>query len=320
MRPPELLAVRYGVFTAAEVARFGIATTSGSRLRAFRMAGSVYSLLPPPWTAEQRWTAGVLAGGPGALLFGETLLEAFGLVPVSANRPVDVLVPATTRRRDTAFVSFRRSRAPLPAGYAIRGRLTRPLASDVGVAAAPALVAHLATYYQAAEVRATLATLTQKRLVRLSEVSGWAAKHPRVPGAKIAAWAAGELAGGLQSEGEVRLHQTARDLGLAPDETQVKIWHGRQLVSVTDAFWSAGVAGYFDGAVHMQHAMHQADIARRERLRTAGLLVLEVTSVTLVDRKAFRRALETRLEQARAGIAVRRWSRSDRGIELDTGF
>lgn len=320
MRPSELLAARYGVYAEAESDYFGVGTTHGSRRRGFRMIGSIYSALPPPWTAEARWTAGVLAGGPGALLFGETLLEAFGLVPISANRHVQVVIPNAARRQDAGFVRFTRTRHPLAAGYGIRGRLARPLARDIGVAAAPLLIAHLGTYYKATEVRATMATLVQKRLTTVVEVAEWSANHPQVPGAKVAAWAAAELAGGLQSEGEVRFHQRARALGMPPDAAQVEIWRGGTLVSVTDAIWKAGVAGYFDGVVHMDHAAHQKDIAIRERLRTAGLVVCEATNDTLNNRAAFGRTLAARLQQARDGEAARLWVRSARGIELEAGY
>ena len=320
VKPAEHLATRHGVFMAAEARTFGIRQRRGGKWDAHRMIGSVYSVLPAPWTAEARWTAGVLAGGPGALLFGDSWLEALGLESVSPTRIVHVLTPAAAGRSSSTFAHFTRTRQPLAAGYGVRQQLVRPLAADIGLAAAPLMVAHLATYFPAGEVRATLATTVQKRLTTVEEVATWAAGHPRSPGAKVAAWAAGELAGGLQSEGEVRFHTLARAVGMPPDAAQVDIWSGRTRVSTTDAFWEAGVAGYYDGVLHMLHATHKRDIAIRERLRTAGLLVAEVTSDTLNDRASFAQALAARLDQAREAASARHWTRSDRGIELGAGF
>ena len=109
-------------------------------------------------------------------------------------------------------------------------------------------------------------------------------------------------------------------LGHPPDAAQVQIWRGPKLVSTTDAFWDVGVVGYYDGIVHMTHAAHQADIAIRERLRTAGLVVCEATNATLNDRAGFGKTLAARLEQARESAGSRRWTRSERGVELAPGF
>lgn len=47
-------------------------------------------------------------------------------------------------------------------------------------------------------------------------------QHPRLPGSRLAAAAALELAGGVESMGELRTLRALRRLG--PDAPQVEIW------------------------------------------------------------------------------------------------
>lgn len=309
-----LLAARRGVYLDREAERFGIGRARNGSAKGYPMVRGVRCLLPPPWSAEARWTAGALVGGDGALLTGESWLQAFGVVPPRPLAPVTVLISHDQRRRDAGFVRMERAQWPEQAGYAELLRLSRPLAADVGVGSARSTLTRLAAAWTPEEIRALLAKLSQQRITTPTAVLEWTDLHPRLPGAGAAAWAARELAGGEDSEGEVQFIKLAHSFGQAPDALHVNIFARGELLSITDAWWDIGVPGFYDGAVHFSKEMSENDLSRRDLMRDVGLAPFIATRKTLAEPQRFESRLGARLREAAGN--ERSWARTPAGVEL----
>ena len=232
-----LLAARYGVYRDREAGAFGIRRRRDGAPVGHPMTRGVRCLLPPPWTVEARRTGAVLGGGVGALLAGDSWLEAFGIDTPSPFAPVTVLIRHGCVKHATRLAVYQRSRVLEPASHRERSFLTAALARDVGVASARSVVVHAGASFVHTELRGLLATLTQTGVTSPGAVIDFARLHPRLPGAAAARRVALDLANGADSEGEFQFLELARAAGLPADRGHVKIFRHGRVLSTTDGWW-----------------------------------------------------------------------------------
>ena len=106
----QLLLVRAGDLLGAGFTRSGIDKRI-RRGRLFPLHPGVYATHPPPYTRDQRWLAGVLACGPGALLSDWPAATKLGIVPSSVRPkpfPVHVTIPPGNGSRTRRGIAVHR--------------------------------------------------------------------------------------------------------------------------------------------------------------------------------------------------------------------
>jgi hypothetical protein len=267
-----------GVITRGQLIALGVtADHIEYRLRVGRLHPlhrSVYATGHAPLTRDARFTAAVLAAGPGAALSHRAAAQHWGL-PVAGRGPVDVTVGRS--RRPQQGIAFHRATLPADEVTAHEGIPTTTVPRTVFDLAADLRPRQLERALNEAEA---LRLWDELSLVDLVE------RYPRRPGCPavrrlLAARAEGATV--TRSELEREFLEFVDELGLPTPETNAAI-EGLEV----DCVWRAArVAVELDSrAFHLTAAAFELDRERDRVLTVAGWRPVRVTWRQLVRSRA----------------------------------
>lgn len=279
----DLLREQHLVFTRRQLTACGM-TDNALRWRA-RSGGSwqklfqsVYLACTGTPTADQWDMAALLFAGPGSVLTAWAAMRRLGLrVPQSADLRasrradvIDVLVPATRKRRGNAFVRVHRT-IRIPPLVCVDGRIQFTLAARAVADAARGL-------RELRDVRAIVADAVQNDWCRISELEQ-ELREGAVPGSVLLRRALAEVAGGIRSVAEADLLDLIKWAGLPMPMFNARLIVGKRVVAVTDAWWpEEGVAVEVDSREwHLSPEAWEETVRRHARMTAHGILVLHFT-------------------------------------------
>lgn len=219
-------------------------------------------------TPRQRLRAGLLLGGPLAMLTSSTACRAYGLANLPDDRRVHVVVPASVRRtgRD---------------GYALHPT-TRPtdgqLLNGLRTVTPPRAVVDACLQLRSlTAVRGLLAEAVQQQRTTLDELDDELARAPR-RGSGLCRQALGEVSDGARSAPEAALLaavRRCRDLPAHAWNADVHDSQGRWLARPDLVFAGLRLVVEVDGRRwHWSPERQDADLVRHTRLEAAGWTVL----------------------------------------------
>ena len=291
----EVAARQHGVIGRAQLLTAGLGTEAiRHRVRAGRLHPlhrGVYAVGHPAVTFHGRCLAGVLAGGPGALLGRRSGAVLWGLLAPDGAVP-DVIV-TTGRRRPQPGVRLHRTRDVAPTEQRLR--------SAVPVTSPLRTLLDLAAWGDPREAIRAAEEAQVRRLVRPAELAGLV-DRPGAPLLRRAAAPDGRMPF-TRSEAERRLLRLVARAGLPRPRTNVRL-AGHEV----DALWPrervvVEVDGY---AFHSSPAAFDRDRRRDADLQAAGYRVLRLTWRALTDRPEESAArLAVLLAQASSGQGER---------------
>lgn len=229
----------------------------------------VYLALAGLPTAAQREMAALLYAGPASMITGPAALFSHG-VRIAHTEFVDVLVPASTQRRDLAFVRMHRS-ARVPGLMHVRDGIRY-----VPVARA---VADSARAMQAiGDVRAVVADAVQRGRCPLVFIAGEARDGP-TRGSALLRQAVAEVADGIRSGTESDLRGLIKHAGLPMPMFNPSLFAGGRFIARPDCWWrDAGVAGEADSREwHLSPRDWERTLARHALMSAHGIIVLHFT-------------------------------------------
>jgi very-short-patch-repair endonuclease len=271
MRLAELATAQHGVVHRRQLAALGFGDeaikTRVRRARLLRLHRGVYAVGHRSLSREGRWTAAVLACGPGAALSHHSAATAWGLRP-GWGPITDVTVPSTAGRTAPSGVRLHRVATLGPRDTRRLGalRVTSPerTLEDLAAHLSPA---RLGRAIDEAEARGLLA-----RPLRTARLPGAAALRAAMEGRRVT---------GSDLEAEF-LALLAR-AGLPRPRTNVVI--GPYTVDVL--FPEHALVVELDGfAHHRTRASFAADRARDRRLKALGYDVVRFTDADALTREA----------------------------------
>jgi hypothetical protein len=234
-----------------------------------RLLPGVYVAVTGTPTMVQQEMAALLYAGRGSVITGPAAARHHRL-RCPATEFIDVLMPASRRRRDAAFVRLHRTtRMPgqvLPFGplrYALPSRA-------VGDA-----VRGLDTLR---DVRAVVADAVQRGTCTVPDLVAELAAGPNVGSALFRA-ALGDVADGIRSAAEGDLKDLLAGSGLPMPLFNPRVFAGSQFIAIPDAWWpELGVAIEVDSAEwHLSPEDHANTLARGRRMAAHQINVLRVT-------------------------------------------
>ena len=217
-------------------------------------------------TDDQRDMAALLYAGPRGVLTGAAALRRHGIVTGSAGA-VDVVVPEDMQRVDAGFVRLHRT-VRLPRGFC--------LAREIRYALPPRAVADAARWLtDLAEVRAVVAGAVQRRMCPVERLVEELEQGPRQGSANLRR-ALAEVADGVRSAAEGRLHALIKRAALPMPLFNPRLFAGRAFLAVPDCWWpDAGVVAEVDSrAWHLSPRDWENTLARQARMAAAGIIVL----------------------------------------------
>ena len=269
--PERLAASQYGVITRAEAASCGV--TPRMLERRIGPDGPWQRLLPGVYltqtgvpSRDQQLMAALCYAGDGAIITGLAALARYG-VRTPETRLVDVLVPHALRRESREFVVVHRTRQ-VPRLRGADGPI-RYVAPARAVADAAAGLRRLD------DVRAIAAGAVQRDLCTVAELATeMGRRHRRESGVLRAVL--GEVADGIRSPAEGDFRDLVRRGGLPAPVLNARLYLGRQLLAVADAWWpQSGVAAEVDSREwHLSPDDWEQTMLRHARMTAAGVLVL----------------------------------------------
>ena len=236
-----------------------------ARGRLHRVRQGVYAVGHPRLTQEGRWMAGVLAGGPGAVLSHRSAAAHLGLRP--SQSAVEVTVPRRLRARHG--LRFHYSRLPADEFTVHDGiPVTTPPRTLFDLAAS-ITADQLARAVNQAEIRRLWDPLSLRDLLT---------RHPRRPGAAALRAALGFEGRITRSELEDLFLGFLRGAGLPPPVTNVPLRLGDRSVEADCVWLGPRLIVELDGyASHRMRAAYEGDRARDRALTASGWRVVRIT-------------------------------------------
>ena len=266
-----LLSRQHGVISRAQAMACGLGA-EGIRYR-LRVAGPWQRLLPGVYlthtgqpSADQREMAALLHAGSQGILTGNAALRRFDLAAPLAPG-VDVLLPATSRKRDAVFVRIHRT-ARLPRGFCVAGEIRYALPSRAVADAARGLT-------RLSDVRALVAAAVQQGTCPL-EVLAEEVNHGPVRGSALLRQAMAEVRVGVRSPAEGDLKDLIKWARLPVPMFNPRLFLGRAFLASPDCWWpDSGVAAEVDSrAWHLSPRDWENTLARHARMSAVGIIVL----------------------------------------------
>jgi hypothetical protein len=242
-----------------------------------RLAGPWQGLLPGVYLAAtgsptriQQEMAAMLYAGPGSVITGLAAVRQHDIRgPVTEF--IDVLIPASRRRRDADFVQLHRTtRLPTrvwqlgPLRYALPARAVADAVRDLS---------------SLRDVRAMVADAVQRRHCRVPNLSEELSKGPSV-GSKLFREALADVADGIRSAAEGDLKDLLAKSGLPAPLFNASIYDGDgTFIARPDAWWpDCGVAVEVDSHEwHLSPHDHTRTLERQRRMGKHGIVVLPFT-------------------------------------------
>jgi hypothetical protein len=285
-----------GVITRRQAVALGL--TKHALRHRLRLGGSWQGLLPGVYLAAtgspnriQQEMAGLLYAGPGSVITGLAAVRQHEIRgPVTEF--VDVLIPASRRRRDADFVQLHRTtRLPTrvwqlgPLRYALPARAVADAVRDLT---------------SLRDVRAMVADAVQRRHCRVPDLSEELSKGPSI-GSKLFRQALADVADGIRSAAEGDLKDLLAKSGLLAPLFNASIYDGDgTFIARPDAWWpERGVAVEVDSHEwHLSPHDHTRTLERQRRMGKHGIVVLPFTPREIRTQPAdvintIRHALET---------------------------
>ena len=218
---------------------------------------------------DQRDMAALLYAGPLSVLTGAAALRRFDLAALGTGA-VDVLVPASTQRRDAGFVRIHRT-ARLPERYCVAGKVRYVLPERAVADAARGLA-------DIGDVRAVVAGAVQRRRCRIEDLAEELEGGPRQGSARLRR-ALAEVADGVRSAAEAELRAVIKRAGLPMPMFNPRLFAGRAFIASPDCWWpDAGVAAEVDSRQwHLSPRDWENTLARHARMSAVGIIVLHFT-------------------------------------------
>jgi hypothetical protein len=242
-----------------------------------RLGGPWQGLLPGVYLAAtgsptriQQEMAAMLYAGPGSVITGLAAVRQHHIRgPVTES--VDVLIPASRRRRDADFVQLHRTtRLPTqvwqlgPLRYALSPRAVADAVRDLT---------------SLRDVRAMVADAVQRGHCRVPDLSEELSQGPSV-GSKLFREALADVADGIHSAAEGDLKDLLAKSGLPAPLFNASIYDGDgTFIARPDAWWpEKGVAVEVDSHEwHLSPHDHTRTLERQRRMGKRGILVLPFT-------------------------------------------
>jgi hypothetical protein len=251
--------------------------TPGELRHRLRSGGTWQTLLPgvylaatgTPTTLQQEMAA-LLYAGPGSVITGPAALRCHH-IRTELPDLVDVLVPASRRRRDAEFVRLRRtSRMP--------GRIWE--AGPVRYAPPPRAVADaVRDMTSLRDVRAVVADAVQRDKCAIGDLAAELGEGP-VAGSALLRRALADIADGIASTAEADLKDLLVRSGLPMPLFNASVYDADgTFIARPDAWWpDLGIAIEVDSREwHMSPEDHARTLARGRRMGKHQMIVLRFT-------------------------------------------
>jgi hypothetical protein len=290
----QLLSRQLDVITRRQALAAGVTASS---LR-HRLGNSWQSLIPGVYLAVtgtptiiQQQMAAMLHAGRGSVITGPAALQQHRIRGPAADR-IDVLIPASRRRQDAAFVRLHRTtRMPKriwrfgPLHYALPARAVADAVRDLS---------------SLRDVRAMVADAVQRGACAIPDLSAELDHGPSV-GSKLFREALADVADGIRSAAEGDLKDLLAKSRLPAPLFNASIYDGDDtFIARPDAWWpERGVAVEIDSHEwHLSPHDHTRTLERQRRMGKRGILVLPFTPREIRTQPAdvintIRHALET---------------------------
>ena len=264
------------VITREQAAAAGL--TKHALQHRLRREGPWQSLLPGVYLA-MTGTPTLLQQGMAALLYAGQGSVITGLAAVRqhhirgpATEFIDVLIPASRKRRDTAFVRVHRTtHRPTqawqvgPLRYALPARAVADAVRDLT---------------SLRDVRAMVADAVQRRACTIPDLSEELDKGPN-RGSKLFRETLTDVADGIHSAAEGDLKDLLRKSGLPMPLFNASLYEGdsKTFIARPDAWWpEKGLAVEVDSHEwHLSPHDHERTLERQRRMAKHGILVLPFT-------------------------------------------
>ncbi len=217
-------------------------------------------------TIIQQEMAALLHAGPGSVITGPAAVRHHRIRGPAAD-VIDVLLPASRKRRDAAFVRLHRTtRMPRriskfgPLHYALPGRAVADAVRDLA---------------SLREVRAVVADAVQRGCCQIQDLYAELTAGPNV-GSALFREALTDVADGIRSTAEGDLKDLLAKSGLPMPLFNPSVFDGGIFIARPDAWWSEfGVAVEVDSREwHMSPEDHASTLARGRRMAVHQMVVL----------------------------------------------
>ena len=290
----QLLSRQLDVITRRQALAAGVTASS---LR-HRLGNSWQSLIPGVYLAAtgtptiiQQQMAAMLHAGRGSVITGPAALQQHRIRGPAADL-IDVLIPASRRRQDAAFVRLHRTtRMPKriwrfgPLYYALPARAVADTVRDLT---------------SLRDVRAMVADAVQRSACTVPDLSA-ELDHGQSVGSKLFREALADVADGIHSAAEGDLKDLLAKSGLPAPLFNASIYGGDgTFIARPDAWWpERGVAVEVDSHEwHLSPHDHTRTLERQRRMGKHGIVVLPFTPREIRTQPAdvintIRHALET---------------------------
>jgi hypothetical protein len=241
-----------------------------------RPGGQWMSLLPGVYVAAtgtptivQQQMAAMLYAGQGSVITGPAALR-YHRIRGTSRELVDILIPASRKRRDSAFVRVHRT-------FRMPDRVSRlgPLRYAPPARAVADAVRDLTSLR---EVRAVVADAIQRNRCKIQELHAELTAGPTVGSALFRA-ALSDVAEGIRSAAEGDLKDLLAGSGLPMPLFNPMVFAGDTFVAKPDAWWPEfGIAVEVDSHEwHMSPQDHTRTLERQSRMGKYGIVVLPFT-------------------------------------------
>jgi hypothetical protein len=253
-----------------------VGITANALRHRLRPGGQWMSLLPGVYVAAtgtptivQQQMAAMLFAGPGSVITGPAALR-YHRVRGPSSELVDILIPASRKRRDSAFVRVHRtSRMPDRASrfgslrYALPARAVADTTRDLA---------------SLRDVRALVADAIQRNRCEIQELRAELAAGPNI-GSALFREALTDVAEGIRSAAEGDLKDLLKSSGLPMPLFNATLFAGNTFVAKPDAWWPEfGLAIEVDSHEwHMSPQDHARTLERQSRMGKYGIVVLAFT-------------------------------------------
>jgi hypothetical protein len=220
-------------------------------------------------TVLQQEMAAMLYAGRGSVITGLAAVRQHHIRGPAAEF-IDVLVPASRKRQDAAFVRLHRT-ARLPRRVWSLGPLHYALPARAVADAARGLAS-------LRDVRAMVADAVQRGTCQVPDLSAELDQGPNV-GSALLREALTDVAGGIRSAAEGDLKDLLAKSGLPMPLFNASLYDGSAFVVKPDAWWPEfGVALEVDSQEwHLSPHDHARTLERQRRMAKYGILVLPFT-------------------------------------------
>jgi len=241
-----------------------------------RLGGPWRALMPGVYLAAtgtptvlQQEMAAMLYAGRGSVITGLAAVRQHHIRGPAAE-VIDVLVPASRKRQDAAFVRLHRT-ARLPKRIWSLGPLHYALPARAVADAAPGLAS-------LRDVRAMVADAVQRGTCQVPDLSAELDQGPNI-GSALFREALTDVADGIRSAAEGDLKDLLAASRLPMPLFNASVYDGSAFVAKPDAWWPEfGIALEVDSQEwHLSPHDHARTLERQRRMAKHGILVLPFT-------------------------------------------